>query len=92
VDHCGSGIAGAFEQHDGVAVGLQFERPGVTTANQAPSQWSERTASGKHLFQQSDSQTQAGPDELRFRRVTEIFMGDFVGQDTAQLLIRCAVQ
>jgi len=80
-------ITGALEQLDGVAVGGQFHGSGIVTGDNSSSDRRDGTATGKYFFQQSCTQADPHAEHLRFGGMTEVFMGYFMGQDAAQLLV-----
>ena len=45
------------------------------------------TATGKYFFQQSCAHADTNAEDLRFSGMTEVFMGDLMSEDAAQLLV-----
>ena len=92
VNHRALGIAGALEQRHRMTIGLEFQWACVVIADQSASDRGNSGATGHQLFQQSGSNAQAGAEDLGFDGMTEVFVGDFMGEDAAQLIVGGPIQ
>jgi hypothetical protein len=87
IDHGFFGITGAPQDIDTVAVSSKLFGASIPARDQLASNWRQDAGGREQLLQSGGEYIQTGAKDLRFGDVPEVFVGNFMGQDTAQLVV-----